>query len=632
MGVERGGVQVRRGLARFGGVLGQGGEGHLIAIDGVAVEGDECLVGVARVRRQVREVGGEGVARTGARNLRVGAARGGLPLEALRGDGHIVGVGDGGAQGRGGLSDKGRGVGQHRGGGDRCGVGGDFDHEVVKVPRIRRAAAVVAQGDAAVGGGHVVEVERTHIVAVAGDAILRAARSGGAGHGHELEAGGVQGVVNHADFQHTHGRVGGGGPEGEAQVVNVVGERRQHQNLGGALQFGGVRTGVAARRPTAIDERRIVGGIHHRSVPTLERLVAVAEVRLEIFRPRGTLRDGYRIARCGEADNLRKERGIRAAQGADLHAVLAVGLQVVDCQDGVGLRVVAVGVAGEVDGVLARVAAPGEGGLVGGQVGDGDVGRRGAGGALHIQYEAGRGVVAGGEPHGDGAGGGDLDVEVLTGVVGQQGPVNTRALVEVEVGFAETEGAREQVGRAGNLETHTVGGRRHHHGVVAVGTVVASAAAVVADDGVAGGQRLAAGDTHDQDAGGGGDRTDPLALRITAVGLHVEIVSRQVGETRDGEGGVVGDHGVGALSQGEAGGVVLDVPGTGPSHLRPRQGDARVGDTRGGEACRIHTCRTQVQDQVVDIIAAVAAVGDSEGDVLACAVVVGQRDGMFHIG
>ena len=80
-------------------------ETHLAAINGRVVVGDERLVRVVRVWGQAGEVGRESIARAGACNLRVGAARGGLPLEALSRDGHVVGIRDGGVQRGGGLRD-----------------------------------------------------------------------------------------------------------------------------------------------------------------------------------------------------------------------------------------------------------------------------------------------------------------------------------------------------------------------------------------------------------------------------------------------------------------------------------------------------------------------------------------------
>ncbi len=106
-------MQTRRHVTRFV-TLFKRREGHLAAINRRTVESDERLVSVARARIQVAQVGREGVAGTRARNLRVGAARRGSPLEALRRNGHVIRIRNGGVQRGRGLRNRISGVGGHR--------------------------------------------------------------------------------------------------------------------------------------------------------------------------------------------------------------------------------------------------------------------------------------------------------------------------------------------------------------------------------------------------------------------------------------------------------------------------------------------------------------------------------------
>ena len=105
MGIELGGVQVRRGLTRLGRVVRQRGEGHLIAIHGVAVEDDERPISVGIGGDEIRQCVRHRVCvvRHIHRDI-AGVHR--FPLEPSRRDDYLVGIGNRTAQygGRGGDS------------------------------------------------------------------------------------------------------------------------------------------------------------------------------------------------------------------------------------------------------------------------------------------------------------------------------------------------------------------------------------------------------------------------------------------------------------------------------------------------------------------------------------------------
>ena len=137
--------------------LGLGREGHLVAVHGVAVEGDERPEGVVRLSGQVGEVAAVGVAAARNREGRHVAGADGRQLETALRDGHIVGVRDGGVQRGRGLADTRGGKGGYRRIREDRTCRGAVDEDVIQHDTV--AVVSHAQEGKLVGGRRVRQIQ-----------------------------------------------------------------------------------------------------------------------------------------------------------------------------------------------------------------------------------------------------------------------------------------------------------------------------------------------------------------------------------------------------------------------------------------------------------------------------------------
>ena len=111
--------------------------------------------------------------------------------------------------------------------------------------------------------------------------------------------------------------------------MDVVGEIGQDKHVVVAFHLGGIGTGVAGLRISAIDERggSVIDHFRDRGSPTNKRLNPAARVTFEIFSPRFFSRDGESTAGRGEGSFIPVAVGAGAAVGTHTHLVGGVGVQ-----------------------------------------------------------------------------------------------------------------------------------------------------------------------------------------------------------------------------------------------------------------------------------------------------------------
>ena len=306
--------------------------------------------------------------------------------------------------------------------------GDNLHREVVHVPAGRGAGTGEEDGDTAGSGLHSVEVEGTHIVAVA--AGRAAARSGSAGIAQHLKGGGIRDIRDHTDHRARAGTVVRG-PEGHTQLVDVIGELGEHQHVRITLELDGIAAGVGRLAVVSVNqgEGAAASRVGDRSLPADGRGV---EVALEVLGPRVVLGDGQGTTCRGEVGLGPEAVLTAAAVRAHAHLVGGVGLEAGDDLGHGGHRAHAdpVGVGNgsvfHLPGRLRVTWHPVHGHTVAGNAGDSDVrGDTGRGGVARGAEDDI--VTVGGAGTAGRRGGGAVGATILIDIAGSRERCRVRA-------------------------------------------------------------------------------------------------------------------------------------------------------------------------------------------------------------